>query len=158
MEGSRPAIAADVPRIVELARLMRAELGALRGGAQWLAGEARREPLDDAYATLLGRPDTLVAVGTYADVVVGFGVVLIEALEAAAPVGIVTDLFVEEEAREVGVGEAVVGALLGFCDAAGCSGVDASALPGHRAAKNFFETHGFTARLLVMHRPLRRTR
>ena len=31
------------------------------------------------------------------------------------------------------------------------SGVDATALPGHRQAKNFFERAGFTARLLVMH-------
>ena len=33
----------------------------------------------------------------------------------------------------------------------GASAVDAFALPGHRAAKNFFETAGFTARALVMH-------
>ena len=31
---------------------------------------------------------------------------------------------------------------------------DAMALPGHRATKNFFEAHGFTARALVMHRRL----
>jgi hypothetical protein len=41
--------------------------------------------------------------------------------------------------------------LVGFCRAAGCAGVDAFALPGHRAAKNFFESAGFTARALVMH-------
>ena len=33
--------------------------------------------------------------------------------------------------------------------------VDAFALPGHRATKNFFEEEGFTARALIMHRPLR---
>jgi GNAT superfamily N-acetyltransferase len=156
VEGSRPATAADVPRIVELARMMRAELGASRGGPQLLAREARREPLADTYAALLDGPDTLVVVGTYDDVVVGYGVVAIEPVAGDAPVGVVTDLFVEEGAREVGVGEAVVAALVAFCGTAGCSGVDASALPGHRAAKNFFETHGFTARLLVMHRPLGR--
>ena len=36
----------------------------------------------------------------------------------------------------------------------GCTGVDALALPGARATKNFFEENGFTARLLVVHRPL----
>ncbi len=35
-------------------------------------------------------------------------------------------------------------------------GVDTLALPGHRAAKNFFEESGFTARALVMHRALNR--
>ena len=33
-------------------------------------------------------------------------------------------------------------------------GIDATALPGNRATKNFFEAHGFTARLLVMHHAL----
>jgi len=28
---------------------------------------------------------------------------------------------------------------------------DARVSPGHRAAKNFFEAHGFSARLIVMH-------
>lgn len=37
---------------------------------------------------------------------------------------------------------------------AGCTGVDALALPGARATKNFFEENGFTARLLVVHRRL----
>jgi hypothetical protein len=45
-------------------------------------------------------------------------------------------------------------ALVAFCTARGCVGIDALALPGHRAAKNFFEESGFTARALVMHRPL----
>ena len=48
----------------------------------------------------------------------------------------------------------LVGAIVEFCAERGCVGVDALALPGHRAAKNFFETHGFTARSLVMHRTL----
>ena len=36
----------------------------------------------------------------------------------------------------------------------GCVGVDSFALPGHRAAKNFFEESGFTARAIVMHHAL----
>jgi ribosomal protein S18 acetylase RimI-like enzyme len=61
---------------------------------------------------------------------------------------------VEPEAREVAVGEAIADRLVAFCRDARCTGIDAYALPGNRAAKNFFETHGFTARLLVMHRRL----
>ena len=48
----------------------------------------------------------------------------------------------------------MIGALVDRCVTDGCVGVDVRALPGHRAAKNFFETHGFTARALVMHHPL----
>ena len=42
-----------------------------------------------------------------------------------------------------------------FADA-GCVGVDAVALPGHRVTKNFFEGSGFTARKLVMHHRIER--
>ena len=82
---------------------------------------------------------------------IGFAAVVVEQLRSGARLGVVTDLFVEPEAREVGVGEVLVDALVEHCRAAGCIGVDATALPGHRAAKNFFETHGFTARALTMH-------
>ena len=81
---------------------------------------------------------------------------MVEQLRSGARLGVVTDLFVEEpDAREVGVGEVLVDTLVEHCRAAGCIGVDAAALPGHRAAKNFFETHGFTARALTMHQPSR---
>ena len=152
MESSRPASAEDIPRVVELAELMRAELGAMRGGPLWLEREAWPAPLEDAYRALLGRDDALLLVGAIDDAVIAFAAVVVEELRSGARLGVITDLFVEPEAREVGVGEVMADALVEHCRAAGCLGVDAAALPGHRAAKNFFETHGFTARALTMHR------
>ena len=69
--------------------------------------------------------------------------------------GVVSDIFVEEGARAVGVGEAMMGDLVAWCEAKGCAGMDAMALPGHRLTKNFFEESGFTARKLVMHHRLK---
>jgi ribosomal protein S18 acetylase RimI-like enzyme len=154
VEASRPATADDIPRVVELAELMRAELAAMRGGALWVEREAWPEPLDVAYGALLARDDALLLCGTLDHVVLGFGAVVVEALRSGARLGVITDLYVEPEAREVGIGEVLVDALVAHCRVAGCIGVDATALPGHRAAKNFFETHGFTARALAMHRRL----
>jgi len=154
VEQSRPASADDILRVVELAELMRAELAVMRGGALWLEREAWPEPLEDAYDTLLARDDALLLVGTYDDAVIGFAAVVVERLRSGARLGVITDLYVEPAAREVGVGEVLADALVEHCRAAGCLGVDAAALPGHRAAKNFFEAHGFTARALVMHRRL----
>ena len=65
------------------------------------------------------------------------------------------DIFVEPEAREVGVGEAMVDDVVDWCRDAGCIGIDSFALPGNRSTKNFFETFGFTARMLVVHKWLR---
>ena len=154
MEGSRRAGGADLTRIVELARGMRAELSAMKGGAIWVQREAWPEPLEDAYRALLTRDDACVVLGTIDDVVFGFGVTLVQRLHSGARLGVVTDLYVELGAREVGVGERIVDEIMAFCAEQACVGIDTLALPGHRATKNFFEEHGFTARALTMHHRL----
>ena len=154
VEGSRDAVAGDVARIAELATLLRAELGSMKGGATWLARDAWPEPLDETYARLVTDPDARVVVGTIDDAPIGFGVVVVETLRSGARLGVVTDLFVEPGARAVGVGEYMAAQLIEHCKARGCVGIDALALPGHREAKNFFERNGFTARALTMHRAL----
>ena len=140
--------------MVELSRLLRDELVTMKGGVLWSNREARAEPLDTAFAALLEREDALVLVGTVDDTVIGFGVVTLEWLRSGETLGVISDLFVEPGARAVGVGEAMAGDLVAYCVAHGCTGIDALALPGHRAAKNFFEESGFTARAIVMHRRL----
>jgi GNAT superfamily N-acetyltransferase len=156
VEGSRPATAEDLPRIVELARLLRHELVSMKGGALWSNREALAEPLDAAYAQLLERDDSFVVVGTIDETVVGFGVVTLEQLRTGETLGVIADLFVEPDARAIGVGESMAEELVAFCAQGGCIGIDALALPGHRAAKNFFEESDFTARAIVMHRALDR--
>lgn len=155
MERCRPAETDDIPRVAALARELRAELVPLRGGSLWAARNARPEPLEDTFAALLSDPETRVVVGLIDDVIVGFGVLEVEVLSTQELLGRITELFVEEPARAVSVGETMAEALLAFAAERRCVGVDTLALPGHRASKNFFEEQGFTARLLIMHRPLR---
>lgn len=154
MERARPATESDIRCVVELAHQLRAELRPMRGGELWFQRDAHAEPLDGFYTSLLAADDALLAVGCIDDVVLGFAAVRVESLGDGTTLGVVTDLFVEAEARGVGVGEALVDMVVDFCSRRGCVGIDATALPGHRAAKNFFEGHGFTARALVMHRAL----
>jgi GNAT superfamily N-acetyltransferase len=154
VEGARPATHADVGRLVVLGRQAADELTPMRGGALWSARDARPEPLDDAFPELLDRDDTCVVAGTIDEVVIGFGVGRLERLRDGRLLGIIDELFVEPEARSIGVGDAVVEVLLDFFNAHACIGADALALPGNRATKNFFEQHGFVARSLVMHRNL----
>ena len=153
-EGVRLARPDDVAAIVELAGVMAAELTPMRGGRLWSVREAKAAPLEDAYGSLIGRPDAHLIVGTIDGVVVGFGAGEVELLRDGSRLGVITDLFVHPEAREVGVGEAMLDDLVGFFAARSCAAVDALALPGHRATKNFFEEGGFTARAIVMHHRL----
>ena len=143
MESARRAVDADGPRLAELAAQARAELGAQeRGGRVFVNREARPADVLDAPCVVVGEVD---------GVAVGYGTARTEALDDGSRLGIVDELYVEPGARGVGVGEAMVGELLEWCRAEGCVGVDAYALPGMRETKNFFETFGFTARLLVVH-------
>ena len=154
MEAVRAATPDDLPAIIGLVDALRSELTPMRGGRIWAVREARSGPPAEAYGALLADAETCVVVGTVDDVVVGFGVASVEPLSDGGKLGVVSELFVDAEARAVGVGEAMLEALVAYCTREGCVGVDAFALPGHRAAKNFFEESGFTARAIVMHHVL----
>ena len=92
--------------------------------------------------------------GLYDDVIVGFAACSLASLEDGRRLTVLDELFVEPDARSVGVGEALVDTVTAWATERGSVGIDATALPGDRSSKNFYETMGFTARLLVMHRPV----
>lgn len=155
MEAARRATEGDVPALAALCRAARAELGAFeRGGAVFVAREARAEPLEESLHRTVADEASVAVAGTIDDVIVGLATGRLEALRDGRCLGVIDDLFVDEGARAVGVGEAMMDELIAWFTAQGCAGVDATALPGARQTKNFFEESGFTARLLVMHRRL----
>src|SRR5882724_2500624 len=110
-EAVRAATPEDLPAVVALAESLRAELTPMRGGRIWAVREARRGPLDEAYGALLLDPAAWVVVGTLDDVVVGFGIATVEPLADGGTLGVVTELFVDSEARAVGVGETMLESL-----------------------------------------------
>lgn len=154
MEGARPALRSDLATLASLAEEAVAEQREHRGGAIWAQRETRDLPALPSLAAALDDPEQLVLAGTIDDVVVGYGVVRLETLRSGRALGVVTDLYVEPEARAVGVGEAMIESLVDWCRRHHCQGVDALALPGNRETKNFFETFGFTARAIVVHHSL----
>jgi GNAT superfamily N-acetyltransferase len=99
-------------------------------------------------------PDALVLVGTFDGVVVGYGLVQRETLRDGTAIAVIDGLYVEPDARGVGVGEALMEEVLAWSVAAGCRGIDGFALPGDRETKNFFERFGLTARAILVHRSL----
>jgi GNAT superfamily N-acetyltransferase len=153
-EGCRPATAADLPRLAELAEQAIAELRAGRGGEVWSRHAARRPPFEAQLARELEDDDHRVLVGTVDGTVMGYGVGAVERLPDGGLLGVVTDLYTEPGARELGIGELTMHALVEWCTERGCFGVDSLALPGDRHTKNFFESFGLVARAIVVHRPL----
>jgi GNAT superfamily N-acetyltransferase len=99
--------------------------------------------------------DAAVYVGEFQYVVVGLAAVTVAARPHSTGLsGRIECCYVEEEARGVGVGSALMDSMVAWCSERACLDIDALALPGDRLSKQRFEGAGFTARLLVLNRPL----
>jgi GNAT superfamily N-acetyltransferase len=153
-ESARTATPADIAALVPLVAAAGEEKRQQKGGPLWFRRERRWGDPEPDLRAALGEDDCEVAVGTIDDVVVGYGFVRAERLGDGSLLGVVDDIYVDPEARSVGIGEALMGHLLDWCRGQGCFGVDSLALPGDRATKNFFESFGLVARAIVVHRPL----
>lgn len=153
--SARPAADSDVPRLVALYRELESEMVALK--PVWRVADALPEPVDAAFSMILSDPGAHLFAGEIEDVVFGFLHGTISDLLPQAGgrrVGTVQHVFTSKPAREVGVGEAMIERFLAVLDSEGVGLVDAVAPPGQRLTKNFFESHGFKARRIVMHREL----
>ena len=156
MEQVRTATSDDLDRLVELVAGF-ADAQADRRGADLFRdgddGGRPPAPTPAAVAPYLADTDRTALVASLDGWVAG--ATLCRAVAVGPERRGVLDLcFVEEGAREVGLGHLLVDAAIAWFRDRGCTGVDGTAHPGDRAAKNFFESAGFKARLLVMHRPL----
>jgi GNAT superfamily N-acetyltransferase len=149
MEAARPPLPEELERVAELHRLAVDTARPERGGAVFAARETGGEPLIEWLRARLDEGGLWA--GTVADAIVGYAVAASEVLRDGTRLGRLEAIFVEQEARGVGVGASLMDEVLRWADDQGCDGVDAWALPGDRHTKNFFEGTGFSARLLVMH-------
>jgi len=128
-----------------------------RGGAMFarreagLVAKALLRP--GGLARLLADPRRRILVGTVEGVVVGLAVGRVDSVGEAS-VGVVDGCYVEPAARQVGVGRALLDALVAAFAASGCRSVDVPALPGDRESKSLLEHAGFKARLITMYRSL----
>jgi ribosomal protein S18 acetylase RimI-like enzyme len=148
--GARPAARSDLGVLVSLYRGLEKEMTALH--PMWPLADGLPEPADQSIAAAIDEPDTLVSLGELEGIPVGFLLARVEPLLAEGEIiGVVRLVFVDPEAREVGVGEAMLALALDRLRQRGVTRFDAHVLPGHRLAKNFFEAAGFSARSIVMH-------
>lgn len=153
MEGARPATAADLETIVMIASVQRDEIDGQRGADTFLEREAGSD-LAQRLEAAVGDDDAFVVVGTYDDVVFGYGLVSIEDLLGGDRLARLEHFVVQREIRKSGIGEAMMNLVEELAVKQGCIGIDSVALPGDRDTKNFFESFGLKARLLTVHRAL----
>lgn len=120
----------------------------------WPVADGLDEPVTESFQDALDEPDTIVLIGEIDGYPFGFLMVRVERLLAQADgelVGSIRLIYVDQEAREVALGEEMRELALATLRERGITKFDAHVLPGHRLAKNFFEAGGFSARSIIMH-------
>ncbi len=143
----RLATADDIEALDWLQSLARDGLTDARGGAL-LLGES---PAIVDWSAELDDDNVIVLVGTLLDVVLSF---MVMELRAEIDRGCITNAFVEEGARELGLGDTMVEHAKRAVRAAGLTGIEAVALPGDRNTKNLYERAGMTARKITVYKAL----
>ena len=137
----------DAESIAQLEAEAREALVDARGGAALLAEQAA---VGD-WASVLAAVDRTVWVATIDDAVVGY-------LELANPApgaaGVVRQVYVHPEAREVGFGDYLLAEAIEAIRRMGGVAVESFALPGDRDTKNLFERAGVTARKIIVSKRL----
>ena len=136
-------MADDAPALGWLEARARDALIDARGGPQLLA----EQPEVGNWVPAIQEPDRLVWVAEIDQVVVGY-------LELVVPlpggVGIVRQVYVDPEARELGFGDELLSLAIAATRRAGGIAIESFALPGDRQTKNLFERAGVTARKLIV--------
>jgi ribosomal protein S18 acetylase RimI-like enzyme len=149
---ARLATRDDLDILESLYRGLEKEMTGLH--SMWPLADGLAEPIRDALESEMAHPDTLVVIGEIDGYPLGFLVGRTEEMLPQAGserLGSIRLVFVDPEAREVGIGEAMRDFAIGRFREQGLTRFDAHVLPGHRLVKNFFEAGGFSARSIIMH-------
>jgi len=142
----------DLETIESLYRSLQREMTGLH--KMWPLADGLDEPVIESLRRELEDADSIVLIGEVDGYPFGFLLARVEHLLAQADgetIGAIRLIYVDQEAREVAVGEEMREVALQMLRESGITKFDAHVLPGHRLAKNFFESGGFSARSIIMH-------
>ncbi len=139
----RSASENDVIAIVELATEAQTEIAQFRGHEQLLEVWTLT---DQQWATAVTSDKSVVLVAVNSMSIVGYAKGDINVKGTICTVG---HVFVDPQARQLGIGAGLVGEIARIAKVKGCQTLDAVALPGDRKMKNLYERIGMPARLLI---------
>jgi len=150
--SARLAINTDVIRLVSLYREMEEEQTARK--PIWALTDGLDQRFDMSLFRAIEAEDSFVLTGEIDDVTVGFVWATIEPMldrAHGAMIGRMRLIYTEPDARGVGVGHTMLTEIMDLLRSRGIHHFDAPVGPGQRAAKNFFESHQFAARSIIMY-------
>jgi L-amino acid N-acyltransferase YncA len=148
----RPAVNADIFKLVSMYGEMEREQ--IERKPIWALTDGLDERFDMSLFHAISADESFVLVGEIDGVVVGFLWATVEPMlnrAGGSRLGRIRLIYTEPEARGVGVGHLMLETALTELRTIDIHHFDAPVGPGQRAAKNFFEAHGFAARSIIMH-------
>jgi len=150
---ARKAEREDVAVMEAMYRGLEREMAGLH--AMWPIADGLEAPAARSLLAAVDDPGAVTLVGMIDEIPFGFLLARVEetlAQGGGEQVGSIRIIYVDRAAREVAVGEAMRDAAIELLRERGISKFDAHVLPGHRLAKNFYESGGFSARSIIMFR------
>ena len=144
----RSASEEDVMAIVELAKEARSEIAQFRGHEHLLEVWTLT---DQQWATAITSNKNIVLVALSSMSIVAYAK---GDIDDKGAICLVSHVFVDPQARQLGIGAGLVGETARFAKSKGCQTLDAVALPGDRKMKNLYERIGMPARLLIASKTL----
>lgn len=148
-EFVRAAVPQDLDELVRLETEYRGAAQASRGGTAWLRDHPALTATD--WAERLTDGSTHTVVSGIDGAVLGVASVRRNPTRDCA---CIDRIYVTEAAREVGLGDAMLDALVQAARVWGVHDIEAEALPGDRDTKNLYERAGLVARLIVVNKVL----
>jgi GNAT superfamily N-acetyltransferase len=152
--AARAARLADLPALEALVAQGIEAVWGEKGAELWMLEDAPTRPYEAGLRRLMNDANGSAVAGCIDDVPVGVLLADRRTLADGRRVARIAFVFVQAEARGVGVGEALVDAAVAWARDGGCLGIDGLALPGDREIKNLYERSGLTARAIIVHRSL----
>ena len=144
----RSARGDDAMAIAELEREAQIEIAQFRGHERLIEVS---QVGDQQWPAILASRANIVMVAVSTDIVVAYAKA---DLDAAGTHCTVSQIFVDQHARQLGIGATLVSEIARLAKAKGCTTLDAVALPGDRKMKNLYERIGMPARLLIASKDL----
>lgn len=142
---SRRATESDC-EVLELLEIeARTNFALFRGGLR-LASDLK--VVGENWFTQVADTKTIVFVGGTSQTVLGYLLARI-GLSSLGKIATIEQVFVTRDARNMGIGDALVSSIIDWAKSQSFVALDALALPGDRETKNLFERSGLVARLIV---------
>lgn len=143
---TRRATESDCEVLQLLESEARSSLDHFRGGSR-LADEINS--IDVNWSQQLNDVSTVIFVAGSNDVVMGYLMARLGRAKSGS-IATIEQVFVTKDARNLGIGDALVSTTIAWAKSGSLVALDGFALPGDRETKNLFERSGLVARLITV--------